>query len=122
MFQWRHGGTGGRKNRKGSSQPIPVNAGDVLKDAKVQSALSWGAFIDVGNGHQGLLHVDEMVTPEGVAASSAFDIVKEGQVLEVSLADALLLAVCPVTHNSSVTHYLRNAAWLKPHDGSLLCD
>ncbi|KAL3150404.1 hypothetical protein ABBQ32_000242 [Trebouxia sp. C0010 RCD-2024] len=73
---------GGRKNRKGSSQPIPVNAGDVLKDAKVQSALSWGAFIDVGNGHQGLLHVDEMVTPEGVAASSAFDIVKEGQVLE----------------------------------------
>ncbi|KAL3138010.1 hypothetical protein ABBQ38_005246 [Trebouxia sp. C0009 RCD-2024] len=73
---------GGRKNRKGSSQPIPVNAGDELKDAKVQSALSWGAFIDVGNGHQGLLHVDEMVTPEGGTASSAFDIVKEGQVLE----------------------------------------
>ena len=63
----------------------------MLKDAKVQSILTWGAFIDVGNGHQGLLHVDEMVTPEGATTSSAFDIAKEGQVLEVSLAPALLL-------------------------------
>ena len=86
--------TGARKSRKGNSQPIPVNAGDLLKEAKVQSMLTWGAFIDVGNGYQGLLHVDEMVTPEGATASSAFDILKEGQVLEVSLAAALLLLLC----------------------------
>ena len=81
------GATGsGRKSKKGSSQPIPVSVGDVLKDAKVASMLGWGAFIDVGNGHRGLLHVDEMKWPDGAMAPSAYDCVKEDQVLEVSLA------------------------------------
>ncbi|KAA6423398.1 MAG: elongation factor Ts, partial [Trebouxia sp. A1-2] len=71
------------KVRKGSSQPIPVSVGDVLKDVKVQSMLGWGAFIDVGNGHRGLLHVDEMRWPEGAMAPSAYDCVKEEQSVEV---------------------------------------
>lgn len=109
--QRTHGATGARKSRKGSSQPILVSAGDVLKDAKVQSVLSWGAFFDVGNGHQGLLHVDEMILPEGGPSSpSAFDLVKEGQVLEVSLAAAALVAVtalCPVP----LTAFLPTSCW-----------
>ena len=70
--------------RKDNSQPIPVSVGDVLKDAKVQSMLGWGAFIDVGNGHRGLLHVDEMRWPEGAMAPSAYDCVKEEQSVEVT--------------------------------------
>jgi len=73
-----------RKVRKGNSQPIPVSVGDVLKDVKVQSMLGWGAFIDVGNGHRGLLHVDEMRWPEGAMAPSAYDCVKEEQSVEVT--------------------------------------
>ncbi|DBA78976.1 hypothetical protein WJX77_000488 [Trebouxia sp. C0004] len=73
----------GRKVRKGNSEPIPVSVGDVLKDVKVQSMLGWGAFIDVGNGHRGLLHVDEMKWPEGAMAPSAYDCVKEDQSVEV---------------------------------------
>ena len=69
--------------RKGSSQPILVKVGDVLTDVKVQSMLGWGAFIDVGNGHRGLLHVDEMKWPEGAMAPSAYDCVKEEQSVEV---------------------------------------
>ena len=45
--------------------------------------LGWGAFIDVGNGHRGLLHVDEMKWPEGAMAPSAYDCVKEEQSVEV---------------------------------------
>ena len=74
----------GRKGKKGSREPIPVKVGDVLKEAKVQSMLGWGAFVDVGAGHRGLLHVDEMKWPEGAMAPSAFDCVKEDQILEVS--------------------------------------
>lgn len=69
--------------RKGNSAPIPVSVGDVLKDVKVQSMLGWGAFIDVGNGYRGLLHVDEMRWPEGAMAPSAYDCVKEEQSVEV---------------------------------------
>ena len=67
--------------------------GDVLKDPKVASMLGWGAFIEVGNGHRGLLHVDEMKWPEGAMAPSAYDCVKEDQVLEVSMGACHLLNV-----------------------------
>ena len=72
--------------------------------------LGWGAFIDVGNGHRGLLHVDEMKWPEGAMAPSAFDCVKEDQVLEVSLP--CLLAICSVFFGctSSHVHSLSGAA------------
>lgn len=78
-----------RKVRKGNSQPIPVSVGDVLKDVKVQSMLGWGAFIDVGSGHRGLLHVDEMRWPEGAMAPSAYDCVKEEQSVEVIPSSSL---------------------------------
>lgn len=55
--------------------------------------LGWGAFIDVGNGHRGLLHVDEMKWPEGAMAPSAYDCVKEDQVLEVSVLACRLHSV-----------------------------
>ena len=47
--------------------------------------LGWGAYIDVGSGHRGFLHVNDMKWPEGVMAPSAYDCVKEDQVLEVSM-------------------------------------
>ena len=72
--------------------------GDVLKDAKVASMLGWGAFIEVGNGHRGLLHVDEMKWPEGAMAPSAYDCVKEDQVLEVSMVAWHLLNVFTLCH------------------------
>ena len=90
----------GRKARKSNSQPIPVSVGDILKDAKVASMLGWGAFIDVGNGHRGLLHVDEMKWPEGAMAPSAYDCVKEDQVLEVSMV------ACHLQHQSWMNSHL----------------
>ena len=89
------------KGRKGNSQPIPVKVGDVLKEAKVQSLLGWGAFIDVGNDHRGLLHVDEMAWPEGAIAPSAFDCLKEDQTVEV-----ISLTFCTL-HTCSRCHFLR---------------
>jgi len=82
-----------RKGRKSNSQPIPVKVGDVLKDVKVQSMLGWGAFIDVGSGHRGLLHVDEMKWPEGAMAPSAYDCVKEDQAVEVRKQYLMLILV-----------------------------
>lgn len=64
-------------------QPLLIKIGDVVKDVKVLSVVGWGAFIDVGNGHQGLLHVDEMKWPEGAMAPSAYDCVKVDQSVEV---------------------------------------
>jgi len=88
--------------RKGSSQPIPVSVGDVLKDVKVQSMLGWGAFIDVGNGHRGLLHVDEMRWPEGAMAPSAYDCVKEEQSVEVTPSSTLFFVRPKQTKQGSV--------------------
>lgn len=97
----------GRKARKSNSQPIPVSVGDILKDAKVASMLGWGAFIDVGNGHRGLLHVDEMKWPEGAMAPSAYDCVKEDQVLEVSMV------ACRLQHVSWMDLHIMRLVWLK---------
>ena len=49
------------------------------------SMTGWGAFFDIGEGIRGLLHVDEMIWPEGNYAPSAFDCMKEGDQAEVSL-------------------------------------
>lgn len=88
-----------------------MSVGDVLKDAKVASMLGWGAFIEVGNGHRGLLHVDEMKWPDGAMAPSAYDCVKEDQVLEVSFACHL--------HDVSRTHC--SSSLCSVWDGVWLC-
>lgn len=66
----------------------------MLKEAKVESLLGWGAFIDVGNGHRGLLHVDEMAWPAGAISPSAFDCLKEDQTVEVGILSLCLLQSC----------------------------
>ena len=72
-----------RKVKRGSSLPIPVKEGDVLSKAKVDSVLRWGAFVDVGAGHRGLLHVDSMKAAEELLDADAKDIMKPGQTIQV---------------------------------------
>lgn len=72
--------------------------------------LAWGAFIDVGNGHRGLLHVDEMRWPEGVlTAPTAFECVKENQVLEVRLPACVLVSAAFVRISSGACRLKQSA-------------
>merc|ERR1719183_3439377 len=71
-----------RKERKAKPQ-IPVAAGDSIT-GKIASVASFGVFIDVGNGYQGMLHSSQMKLPEGV--EDHFTHFKEGDEIEARVA------------------------------------
>lgn len=59
----------------------------VTKSPKNMTA--WGAFFDMGEGFEGLLHVEEMNLPDGNRSPTAYDCIKEGQQYEVRLVRSL---------------------------------
>merc|ERR1719199_1170189 len=71
-----------RKERKAKPQ-IPVSAGDSIT-GKIASVASFGLFIEVGNGFQGMLHSSQMKLPEGV--EDHFTHFKEGDEVEARVA------------------------------------
>jgi predicted RNA-binding protein with RPS1 domain len=71
-----------KKERKARPQ-IPVAAGDSIT-GKIASVASFGVFVEVGNGFQGMLHSSQMKLPEGV--EDHFNHFKEGDEIEARVA------------------------------------
>lgn len=78
------GGGSGQNRRPQESKPLPFKVGDKMMGT-AHSVTGWGAFFDIGEGLRGLLHIDEMIWPEGNFAPSAHDCMKEGDQAEVRL-------------------------------------
>ena len=71
-----------RKERK-ERPKVPVSAGDEIT-GKVASVASFGVFIEVGNGFQGMLHSSQIKLPEGV--EDHFTHFKEGDEVSARVA------------------------------------
>ena len=71
-----------KKERKAKPQ-IPVAAGDEVT-GKIASVASFGVFVEVGNGFQGMLHSSQMKLPEGV--EDHFSHFKEGDEITTRVA------------------------------------
>lgn len=71
-----------QKERR-TREPIPVVAGDVFT-GKINSVAPFGVFVEVGNGHSGMLHSSQMKLPEGV--EDHLKHYKEGDEVEVRVA------------------------------------
>merc|ERR1719199_952456 len=71
-----------RKERK-ERPKVPVSAGDEIT-GKIASVASFGLFIEVGNGFQGMLHSSQIKLPEGV--EDHFTHFKEGDEVSARVA------------------------------------
>ena len=85
--QARRGGKGKRDDKSKAMENLPFGAGDKIK-GKVTRTVAFGAFVEVAEGVEGLLHQSEIMIPEGKSEDSRVDsLVSEGEEIEVTVLD-----------------------------------
>lgn len=85
--QARASGGRGRSDKSKSPVDLPFSIGDKIT-GKVTRTLAFGAFVEVADGVEGLLHQSEIMIPEGKKADSRVDeLVTVGEAVEVSVLD-----------------------------------
>jgi predicted RNA-binding protein with RPS1 domain len=72
--------TRGAQKQRRNSAPLAVTLGETLT-AAITSVAPFGVFVDIGNGHNGMLHSSQMTLPEGVTDHVGH--LKEGDELTV---------------------------------------
>eukprot|EP00192_Tetraselmis_astigmatica_P013504 CAMPEP_0117687424 /NCGR_PEP_ID=MMETSP0804-20121206/23128_1 /TAXON_ID=1074897 /ORGANISM="Tetraselmis astigmatica, Strain CCMP880" /LENGTH=341 /DNA_ID=CAMNT_0005499487 /DNA_START=80 /DNA_END=1105 /DNA_ORIENTATION=- len=80
-------GRGGRSEKKINIDDLPFNVGDTITGT-VTRTVAFGAFVEVAEGVEGLLHSSQLMIPEGMAADARVDSILEvGKKLEVTVLE-----------------------------------
>ena len=69
------------RNQKKEAKLSSLNVGDII-EGKVESIMPYGAFIELGDGLSGLVHISQIALKR---ISSPADVLKEGQIIKAKI-------------------------------------